>query len=276
MSEDKNGASAMPSTRILVIDDEEVIHLSLKRILKRQGHVVEAVLSAQEGLDLLQEREYDLVITDLMMPELNGIELLGELNRRGFEVPVVMITGYPTIRTAVEALRLGAVDYLAKPFTRHELLGPVNRAIRRVAEAEAENGEADGPGEEENQAPQVDVLPGDIFVLREHSWAHFRQDGLMEVGIEASFLATVGVLASLEAPEESDLVEQGYAGFRLRSASGELHSAFMPLSGQVVKVNEAVVANPAALRPEDWLVRILPTALELELELLRRRERSGG
>ncbi len=135
-SEKNSGSSSdqVPPARILVIDDEEVVHVSLRRILGRCGHHVDAELSAVAGLERLADEEpYDLVITDLMMPEMNGIELLRQLRERELEVPVLMITGYPTISTALEALRLDAMDYIAKPFTRQELLAPVNRALRRGA-----------------------------------------------------------------------------------------------------------------------------------------------
>ena len=267
--------SKVEGATILVVDDEEVIHHSLKRILGRQGHSVEGVLTARDGLERLEQGRYDLVITDLMMPEVNGIELLQEMNSRGIEVPIVMITGYPTIRTAVQALRLGAVDYMAKPFTRQELLGPVNRAIRRGAEGRGPDSREmiAATGEEGVQAPRIDVVPGDRFYLKEHSWAFFRQDGYMEVGIEASFLGAVGTVATMEVPSEGELVEQGYTGIRLTTTSGEVHGVFMPLSGQVVESNVQALAEPAAVEAGTWLVRILPTALEPELPLLRRRER---
>jgi CheY-like chemotaxis protein/glycine cleavage system H lipoate-binding protein len=270
---DTNG-SETPPARILVIDDEEIVHASIRRILRRQGHTVDAVLSAREGLHKLYEDDHDLVITDLMMPEMNGIELLEQMKKDGLRVPVLMVTGYPTISTAVKALRLGAVDYLAKPFTRQELIGPVNRALRRVASVTSslttmqtlEITQLEGI-----VAPGVSLEPGDLYYLREHSWAGFQQDGGMEVGIEASFLDSVGEVAAVTTPNDGDLVEQGYVSFKLTTASGEVHSVFMPLSGQVVEVNAAVTDDPAALDHHTWIVRIIPTRLETELVLLKKR-----
>lgn len=209
-----------------------------------------------------------------MMPGMNGIELLEKMKKDGIGVPVVMITGYPTIRTAVQALRLGAVDYQAKPFTRQELMGPVNRALRRVV-GERVTGPPSveiEPGQEGIQAPRVDVLPGDRFVLKEHSWAVYRQDGSMDIGIEASFLGTIGEIAELEAPTSGDVVEQGYVSFKLSTAGGEVHNAFMPLSGQVVEGNPDAAAMPEAIDAATWIVRIIPTRLEEELKLLKKRD----
>jgi CheY-like chemotaxis protein len=254
-------------SRILVIDDEEIIHVSLKRILGRQGHQVDAVFGAPEAMERLAAQAYDLVITDLMMPDVNGIQLLQNMREQGHEVPVLMITGYPTIRTALEALRLGAVDYLSKPFTRQELLGPVNRTLRRdpasgpfprVAPVEADAGER----------PEPQLSPGDRFYLREHSWAVYQEDGKMRVGIESSFLDTIDAVASLDVPGESDVIEQGFVGFRLRTESGEQHNVFVPLSGQVVGVNQQALDDPSSVGPDTWLVTVLPNRLETELPLL--------
>lgn len=263
--------------RILVIDDEEIIHKSLRKILRRHGHAVDSAMRAQEGLDRLREAPYDLVLTDLMMPEMNGVELLEVMRKEGIAVPVIMITGYPTIRTAVEALRLGAVDYLAKPFTRDELLGPVNRVLRRagagaVQPPEGALSSAVAPSDSDGyETPVIDLTPGDTIYLPEHAWATYGQDGTFELGVEASFLAALAPIASVELPGEGDLVEQGYVFARLRTVAGESHGVFVPLSGQVVGVNPEVVASPSLLNAATWLIRVLPTRLAQELALLKRR-----
>jgi CheY-like chemotaxis protein len=256
-------------SRILVIDDEEIIHDSLQRILGRQGHQVDAAFGAPEALELLASRTYDLVIMDLMMPDINGIQLMEKMRAKGQEVPVLMITGYPTIRTALHALRLGAVDYLSKPFTRQELLGPVNRTLRRAVAPGPSTAEALA-ATESAEFPVLKLKPGDRFHLREHSWAVYQQDGTIRMGIEASFLDTVDALASLDAPGESDLIEQGLVGFRLKTASGESHNVFVPLSGQVLEVNQGALDHPSSIGADTWLVRVRPANLETELPLLVR------
>ncbi len=281
MSDDLT-SGPVAAARILVIDDEEIIHVSLRKILGRKGHHVETVLSAAEGLERMYSQAYDLVITDLMMPEMNGIGLLEQMKKDRIEMPVLMITGYPTISTAVKALRLGAVDYLAKPFTRQELLAPVSRALRRATTPAAGRFldttttiEVPPAGDVGIEAPKVDLQPGDTYYLREHSWATFRQDGAMDLGIEASFLGTVGAIEGAETPKDGDLVEQGYVGIKLTTAAGEVHSVFIPLSGQVVEVNAMAVEAPGEITTETWIIRIIPTRLEGEIGLLKRR-RSGG
>lgn len=245
--------------RVLVIDDEEVVHASLRKILSRQGYQVDATLDAAAGLERLASARYDLVITDLMMPGMNGIELLEAMASRRIEVPVLMITGYPTIRTAVQAIRLGAVEYLAKPFTRKELLGPVKRALRIVEPA----------GEQaRNELTPAELRPGVELYLPHHSWARFEQDGTFLVGVEQSFLAAVGRVRAIVAPEELEVVEQGYLAVHLENEEGEEHGVVMPLSGQVQAINPALLADPSRLTAATWLLRVLPSQLASELVLL--------
>ena len=264
MSQPRTKSSIPPGSRVLVIDDEEIVHRSLERILSRRGHHVEAVLDAEAGLARLAAGQYDLVITDLMMPAMDGLQLLKELGERGLTAPVLMITGYPTIRTAIQALRLGAVDYVAKPFTQRELMAPVNRALRQ--QAIASDDDEDAPDRDGFSEPNLKLAPGDRLCLRQHSWGEFQQDGTVRVGVEASFLQNAGHIESLRLPERDESVEQGHVGFRLRSERGEDHGVYMPLSGLVVEVNPDAAA--AELDAGTWLVRLLPDNLEGELPLL--------
>ncbi len=252
--------------RILVIDDEEVVHASLRRILSRLGLAVDSVLTAQEGLDRLTTQRYDLVISDLMMPGMSGIELLDALQEFETRPPILMITGYPTIRTAVQALRLGAMDYIAKPYTRKELLAPVKRALR------LEESSAESKREMRQDAPKTaELVAGDVVVLPHHAWAQFQQDGTFLVGAQPDFLSAVGQVRGCEWPEEMDLIEQGYISIRLCSEEGDTHGIAMPLSGQVLEVNKGALADPAKLKANEWLIRILPSQLDTELSLLAKK-----
>lgn len=258
-----NESEDVKAARILVIDDEEVIHASLIRLLGKQGHQVDAVLTAREGLEKLKSGGYDMVITDLMMPEINGLELLEQLKERGVDLPVLMITGYPTIKTAMQAMRLGAVDYLAKPFRRKELLAPVNRMLRRGAREPTGDG---APGEQETNGPKA----GDRYVLHDHAWADFQQDGTAKVGIERSFLDNTGTVTEIILPHEAELIEQGYVGIRLKTAGREEHGVFMPLSGQVMATNSAAAADPDGLDSETWLIQVIPSHITAEMAYLMR------
>jgi DNA-binding response OmpR family regulator len=111
----------MITEKILVVDDEVTVCDSIKKILNRQGYKVDNTLDADEALKMIKNTAYDLVITDLMMPKTNGLELLQLIKDYYPELQVVVITGYASIETAVKATKLGASDYIPKPFTPDEL-----------------------------------------------------------------------------------------------------------------------------------------------------------
>ncbi len=247
--------------RILVIDDEEIVHASLKKILTRVGYEIQSAFSAKDGLERLDQAQFDLIIVDLMMPEMNGIQFLEALGQKNSRLPVLMVTGYPTISTAVQALRLGAVDYIAKPFTRKELLSPVHRALSLPED----EGSVPLTAAEHPQITKDQLVPGAVCTLPRHAWARFEQDGTFLIGVEKSFFRMCGKIVAVTFPEEMDLIEQGYVGVYMKNESGQDHGVAMPLSGQVIAVNQGILENPSLLDPESWLIRILPSHLEDEL-----------
>jgi two-component system response regulator FlrC len=114
---------------ILVVDDEFEMRAALKEVLSRDGYDVEAVSSGPDALKKVHERSFALLITDVKMPRMNGLELLREVRRQAPALPVLMMTAYGTIEDAVEAMREGARDYVLKPFTREMLSTVVRRAV---------------------------------------------------------------------------------------------------------------------------------------------------
>ncbi len=107
--------------RILVIDDEEVVRRSVKRALESEQCTVEQAGSGTSALQALGRQPFDVVLLDLRMPEMDGVETLEHIKERWPETEVVVITGYPTLETAKQAVRLGAFDYVAKPLGCDEL-----------------------------------------------------------------------------------------------------------------------------------------------------------
>lgn len=121
----------MQPLRILVVDDEAAIREALQRILEGEGYSVHSCAGGFGAMHLLQERELDLIITDLKMPGMDGLEVLRAVKALQPEVPVIMITGYATVDTAVEAMKSGAFDYLSKPFDPEQFLEKVGEALKQ-------------------------------------------------------------------------------------------------------------------------------------------------
>ena len=115
--------------KILVVDDEPMICKSCKEILEGEGYSVDMANSGQEGVKKALEKIFDLVIVDMKMPDFSGMTLLKRIKGEKLKTPIIMITAYSTLETAIEAMKLGAADYIPKPFTPDELSGVVKTVI---------------------------------------------------------------------------------------------------------------------------------------------------
>lgn len=123
--------------RILLVDDEPGMRDMLWWSLERQGYAIAQARDGEEALRKLDEGGVDLVITDLTMPRRGGLDLLRALARRPGSPPVVVVTGFGTVETAVEAMRLGARDFLLKPYELDVLLARVRECLREKGHAAA-------------------------------------------------------------------------------------------------------------------------------------------
>ena len=122
---------------ILVVDDEQIVLDSVKKHLRKTDYNVHAASSVQSALLMMEQMEFDLVLTDLMMPHIDGLELMKLVKSRYPKVPVIMITGYAAADTARQATRLGAFDNVAKPFSKAELITAINNALDFVKQMRA-------------------------------------------------------------------------------------------------------------------------------------------
>jgi len=119
------------SINILVVDDEKGIREGCRRILMSEGYVVEVAENGEIGLKLVKEKPFDLLLVDLMMPVMGGLEMMEEVRRFDPEIIMIVITGFATIETAVDAMKHGAYDYIPKPFTPDQVIAVVNRGLEK-------------------------------------------------------------------------------------------------------------------------------------------------
>ena len=140
----------MNRKKALVIDDEQIVLDSVRKILLDGDYDTEVTLSGRQGLEWGIQKNYDVVLTDIRMPDIGGMVVLRDLKRAKPALPVLIITGYANVRSAVQAMRLGAADYLEKPFTPDELLKAVDKAVQTAA----------------SQAPQEQALVHKEEILR--------------------------------------------------------------------------------------------------------------
>ncbi len=118
--------------KILVVDDERIVIRSAEMVLSAEGYDIEGASSGKEAILKMEQNSYDLVLTDLKMPEMDGITLIRWLKQKRPDIGIVIITGYPSQDTIKEALELGIIDYVPKPFTPAVLTDVTNRAVQWI------------------------------------------------------------------------------------------------------------------------------------------------
>ena len=118
-----------PGANVLVVDDEGAIRYSISRTLQRVGYQVSQAADGEQALESLRQSSFDVILTDIRMPGLTGTELLRRIRDHAQDAIVIMMTGYASMETAIEALRLGAYDYLIKPCSSEELRSSVARGV---------------------------------------------------------------------------------------------------------------------------------------------------
>ncbi len=122
--------------KLLVVDDEAAICHACRRVLSRQGFEVEECTDSFEGLKRATQGDYAAILLDIKMPKMDGIQFLEELRKTNPDVPVMIMTAYPSIPNATAALRLGASDYVTKPFTPAQLRRSISTMLARGPEKE--------------------------------------------------------------------------------------------------------------------------------------------
>lgn len=117
------------SSKVLIVDDEKLMRISLESQLKKEGYNVKSVDNALDGLKMVKSEEYDIVVTDLRLSGMSGMDFLKEIKKHNQEIIVVIMTAYGTLESAVSAIKEGAYDYVAKPFSTDELIIKLQRAL---------------------------------------------------------------------------------------------------------------------------------------------------
>ena len=117
--------------RILIVDDEERFRNTMSKLLTVEGYEVSIAGTGQEALEMLRLNLHDLVILDVRMPEMNGVQVLSEIKKIDVSLEVIIMTGYASVDTAKEIMKLGAYDYLLKPYAIAELLEKIDAAYDR-------------------------------------------------------------------------------------------------------------------------------------------------
>lgn len=127
-------------SRVLIVDDEKSMRVTLSEFLKREGYEIDSAPDAFMAFQMLDKEEYDIIVTDIIMPRITGIELLEKIREKTGNIQIIIMTGEPTVETAVKAVQNGANDYLTKPISRDVFLKTIRHAeqVKRLIDEKAE------------------------------------------------------------------------------------------------------------------------------------------
>jgi len=265
-----------PKARILAVDDESVILDSFRKMLVMGGYSIDTVEYGPEALGLIRKNDYDFVFTDLKMPGMDGVEVTKSVKHLRPDIDVIVITGYATIETAVETVKVGAMDYVEKPFTEDELLEFVNTAlIRRQDRQEREMRHTIRlikPGTSESKSRFELNVPAGAFVSPQHAWAKIELNGIVRVGLDDLIRKIYGRAESIDLPERGRSVHRGDTLFTVVYGDLKLDIP-SPLSGTIISVNDEQEEHPEwlGIKPFalSWMCALEPSDLAGELPALK-------
>ena len=249
---------------LLIVDDEESICQGCRRIFSRQGFRVDVSSRSPEGLSLAEENDYSAIVLDINMPNLDGIAFLKELRRTRPHVPVIFITGYPSLQKATSAVRLGASDFVTKPFTPQDITDAVERSLRVQEEA------AQARATDADEAKTKSVVPGLAAwrIDEKKSYRFLGETWLLEGTDKTCRMGCVippmkkQKDATVRLPKVGDMVYEGlpWVVVEAGDVSRTLCSA---ITGTVVEVNTKLQDGLAPIWDDacrqGWMVRVSPS-----------------
>jgi len=271
---------AKPYARILAVDDEAIVLDSLRKILVAAGYAIDTVESGREALGLVQRNKYDFVFTDLKMPEMDGLDVVKGVKHFSPESDVIVITGYATIESAVNAMKYGAMDYVQKPFTEDELVDFTRKCLIRRHDRL-----------QKGLSPRVHVvttdrlrahefrLPGGMFISDGHVWVSVTVPGMVRLGMDDFARKMIGHIDGIELPVQGATLKKGDPLFSVRQG-GRAATFRAPVSGVVQSLNADLPHNLAWLEQHTyengWVCSMKPDHLADELAQLKIGEKAAA
>lgn len=255
--------------KILVVDDEQVILDAVSRIASSEGMHVDSAIEASSALKKLSQKEYSLILCDIMMPQMDGFSFLDELQKRKILTPVIMITGYSTVENAVKSLYKGAIDFVPKPFTFEELNSSINRGIKFF---KIQKGVEDAKSRDDKTSLLYVPGPPKYKRLGNISWMNLKFEGFAEIGATDLFLETIEKLVKIELLNVEEEIIQGDSCASLLTDDELTHHLISPLSGRIIERNERIINDINLLEKdpyfEGWIYKVIPSNIEYELKYL--------
>jgi len=254
---------------ILVVDDESVIINAVVKICSAEGLKVDTSADASEALSKIEKNSYRLIISDIMMPEIDGFQLLEAITKMKIKTPVIITTGFSTVENAVKSLYNGAIDFIPKPFSADELLSSVSRGLKYL---DIQKKLEEPKGLVNDESIIYVPCPAKYFRLGYASWVAPDNTGSVLIGVTDLFLRTIDSITEIELSKIDDEIIQGNSCAMIKSKDDLVHSILSPLSGRILEKNTRLLEDTSIVEKDPyfdgWFYRIIPSDNEFELKQL--------
>jgi CheY-like chemotaxis protein/glycine cleavage system H lipoate-binding protein len=252
---------------ILVIDDEQVILDSISKIGTMEGLSVDVTDNGLNGLEKIKNTGYRLIISDIMMPVMDGFTLLDELFSKNITTPVIMTTGYSTIENALNSLYKGAIDFIPKPFTFDEITSVIQRGLKYsdLKQKIQEDSLSD-------QTITYVPCPVKYYRIGYASWVNLTHPASAVIGLTDLFNKTIDTIKRIELIEAGELLTQANFAIKIETENEMIHQVYSPISGKITARNEKLFEDISLIEKdpyfEGWVYKIEPADFENEIKNL--------
>jgi len=261
---------------ILVVEDEPVVLAAIRKIIESEHIAMDEALDTKSALSKLKRNTYALVISDLMLPRISGLDLIQSIKEDFPCVPVVVITGYATLEKALQSFKIGSFDFIPKPFDTEVFLGVLHRGLNYSRAMQ---------GKDPHQRTFIHILDanetvcsaGTRYCLGCHAQIMFEETGTALVGVGETFPGMMGDLSHMDILVSREEITQGKCCAQFVTKEGLVNMFWAPLSGKIETGNDDLDKDIRLIDsdPYDkgWLFRIAPYNFEEEVQYLTRCER---
>lgn len=247
--------------KILVLDDDPVVTLSCKRILGAEGYSITTVEKGENALNKLAKENFDLLISDVRLPDISGMTVLKEARVIKPQTDVVIITGYPTLEDAKESILLGAIEYIEKPFTPDFMLNVAKKVfdkrgwILRQAFIDEFRDYVIPLRDKENP----------VIFYKEGTWARPTETGLWEIGCDLRYWLLTGNLLYVDFIKDMEKLKAGEPFAKIYTSTGQSNDLLSPMNAEIREINTKANDVMCALLKDHlsegwllWLAKVFP------------------
>jgi CheY-like chemotaxis protein len=256
---------------LLVIEDEPVVLAAIRKIIGTEGLSMDETLNAEIAMSKLERNTYDLIISDLMLPRISGLDLIQIIKKDNPCIPFVVITGYATLEKALQSFKMGSFDFIAKPFDTEVFLGVIRRGLNfsRLTQSK-------GLDKREfihlPDPPRIDKKAETYYCLGCHAWTKFDEGGTISIGVGETFPNMMDELSHVELITPGDEIFQGKCCAKFIAKNGLVNMFWAPLSGKIEAYNEALNKDIRLINSDPynqgWIFRITSSNFEEEVKNL--------